>query len=46
MEDAIFLQIWKENSMERTREEISGQYLRSRKSSSPGSFVKNPKTFH
>lgn len=38
-EDAIFLKVWKENSMERIREEISRQYLRSETSSSPGCFV-------
>lgn len=46
-EKAIFLSIWEGNSMEKTREEISGHCLQNKKSfSSPGSFVRNPKTLH
>lgn len=45
MEDAIFLQIWKEKSMEGPGKRCQDSSSVA-KSSSPGSFVKNPKTFH
>lgn len=43
VKDALFLQICKGNGMERTQEEISGQYLHSKRSFLPFSFVRSLK---